>query len=164
MLKVARLESFDLPVFMFQTIWTKAQSTSLVQGLSYRLMLSQFLLDVGVEIRRHKPMTKQFDPINVVMAQRSFSHEIGPHYPVVHPQLPPVDLLEDVERRMIIAFEQAIAPLIKNLAAMNKIRSQIELRQQTLERALKESWEDIMEMIDDVEIDLVMKLKKKMTL
>lgn len=65
---------------------------------------------------------------------------------------------------MIIAFEQAIAPLIKNLAAMNKICSQIELRQQTLEKALKESWEDIMEMIDDVEIDLVMKLKKKMTL
>lgn len=65
---------------------------------------------------------------------------------------------------MIIAFEQAIAPLIKNLATTNKIRSQIELRQQTLERALKESWEDIMEMIDDVEIDLVMKLKKKKTL
>lgn len=64
---------------------------------------------------------------------------------------------------MISAFEQAIAPLIKSLAAINKIHSQIELRQQTLERVLKESWEDIMEMINDVETDLVMKLKKKKT-
>lgn len=132
MLMVEHLESIDLPLYMFQAIWTETLSTSQFQGLPYEVMLSCFLMHIGVEVRRYKPATRQLDPIYATTVQRSFalghvidSSSAAPHEPEVldveeqvkfsfragPSQLPPLAWLENVQQRMMSAFEQAIAPL-----------------------------------------------------
>lgn len=59
MLMVRRMEPIDHPLYMFLVIPSEAQPGSAVQGLPYGLMLSHILVDVGFEVRRHEPMSKQ---------------------------------------------------------------------------------------------------------
>lgn len=110
--------------------------------------------------------------------QQSFNHGSGSQHPIAAPpaqaveepvgssavvarsQPPPASLLKDVERRIEGTFKQAISPVTTSLTAMDKRLSQIESRQQILKQALKDGREDIMEMINDVEWDLMVELKK----
>lgn len=71
MMIVARMEPIDLPLFVFQTIRAKAQSTA-KEGLPYSVMLIQFMLDVGVVVEHHEPTTVQLNIINrvTVLASR----------------------------------------------------------------------------------------------
>ncbi|KAB1212550.1 hypothetical protein CJ030_MR5G006244 [Morella rubra] len=50
-LMMARLKQFDLPLFIFQTKRTEAQSTS-KEGLQYGNMLTQLIVDDGVDAKR----------------------------------------------------------------------------------------------------------------
>lgn len=64
---------------------------------------------------------------------------------------------------MIGAFGQVIASLISSLSMMDDRLKEIESRQRILEEALRDSQEDIMKRIDDVNRELWKKLKKKKT-
>ncbi|KAB1226563.1 hypothetical protein CJ030_MR1G001459 [Morella rubra] len=132
---------------------------------------------------KERRTTVQRDPINSITVRRSFSLGSGSLLPAVapqpevqaqaieepagsfaraaHSQSPLACVLEEVECHIVGAFNKAISPIITSLAVMDERLSEIESRQQAMEKAQKDVWEDIMQRIDDVEHDLVKEIKKK---
>ncbi|KAB1216612.1 hypothetical protein CJ030_MR4G025773 [Morella rubra] len=162
MLMVARLESFNLTLFVFQTMRTEAQSTS-KEGLPFRVMLTQMILDVGAVAKRQESMLMQLSPINSVTCWRSLAHGSGSQHPEV--VLWHLDGLtgtvEEMEHRIVRTVERAIFPIITSLAAMRKRLEEIESMQLELKKAHDMGREGIIQRIDDVELDLVKEMKKK---
>ncbi|KAB1226124.1 hypothetical protein CJ030_MR1G023927 [Morella rubra] len=120
MLMLARLELFDLSLFIIQTMRTEVQSAS-KEGLPYGSLLTQLIVDVRIDATRYEPTSMQLGAINSGTCQRLM-----------------------MKRRILHAVEKAVVPIISSLAAMEKRLEKIESMQLELKKTNDEGWKDIM--------------------
>ncbi|KAB1228102.1 hypothetical protein CJ030_MR4G013704 [Morella rubra] len=145
-LMVARLEPFNIQLFLFQTMRTDAQSTS-KEGLPFGVMLTLMMLDAEVAARHHEPTLMQLGYINAMTYRCSMAHGSGSQCPKAMSQhLGGLSrAVQEMEHRIVHVVEMTIASIISSLAAMEKRLEIIESMQLVLKKAHEESQEDIMQ-------------------
>ncbi|KAB1212342.1 hypothetical protein CJ030_MR5G020707 [Morella rubra] len=115
------------------------------------------MLDAKVVAKRHEPRFMQLGPINGVTYQCLMAHGSGSQHPEVAPRHSG-NLIQAIQE--MDAVDMTIAPIITNLAPIEKRLENIESMQLELKKAHDEGQEDIMERIDDVKFDFVQEMKK----
>ncbi|KAB1212928.1 hypothetical protein CJ030_MR5G001850 [Morella rubra] len=139
---------------------TEAQSTS-KEGLPYGNLLTQLIMDAGVDEKRYELTSMQLDIINNGTYRLLMAHGSGSQHPlsILQHLGGMTRALLEMEHIILHAVETAIAHIINSLVAMEKKLEKIGSMQLELKKTNGEGWKDIMQRIADVEGDVLQELE-----